>query len=297
MTPSSKTVLITGCSSGIGRASALLAAQRGHRVLATVRDLERARDLAGAHGSITVLPLDVTDGASLAGFVERVFALTGGAGPDTVINNAGFSAFGPVELVPLERARHCFETNVLGLLAVTQAFLPAMRRRGSGRIINISSLVGQITVPYEGIYAATKHAVEAISDALRFEVAPFGVDVVVVRPGPLNTAFEERCRSELARLPEGGGPYRRHLAGFLRHRKRAYERAPTGDAAAKVIVQALEAQRPPASILFPADAHLVRFFIGSMPERIVHLLLRNAFGIPAREARPQIPGEVILRDG
>ena len=284
-----KTVLVTGSSSGIGRATAAHLAARGHRVLATARDPESLKDLvAEARGAITPVPLDVTDAASIGACAERAFDLTDGAGPDVLVNNAGFSACGPIEIVPLENAKACFDTNVLGLLAVTQAFLPAMRRRRAGRIVNVSSLVGRIKVPYEGVYVATKHAVEGLSEALRFEVAPFGVDVVVVQPGPLQTGFEDRWKREFDKLPERGGEYREHMKGFLFHRARVMKKAPTGEAAARVIVGAIEAERPPNRILFPVDAHFARILFGAMPDRIMHAILRAAFGVP-RSARPAAP--------
>lgn len=287
----SKTVLVTGCSTGIGRATAVHAAERGHRVLATARDPDALGEMvAAARGAITPLPLDVTDKASIAACAERAFDLTEGTGPDILVNNAGFSACGPIELVPLENAKACFDTNVLGLLAVTQAFLPAMRRRRAGRIVNVSSLVGRIKVPYEGVYVATKHAVEGLSEALRFEVAPFGVDVVVVQPGPLQTGFEDRWKREFDKLPERCGEYREHMKGFLFHRARVMRKAPTGEAAARVIVRAIEAERPPHRVLFPADAHFARILFGAMPDRIMHAILRAAFGVP-RTARPPVPAE------
>jgi NAD(P)-dependent dehydrogenase (short-subunit alcohol dehydrogenase family) len=286
-----KTVLITGSSSGIGRATAVHAAERGHRVLATARDPAALTDIvAASRGAITPLALDVTDQGSVAACAERAFDLTEGTGPDVLVNNAGFSACGPIEIVPLENAKTCFDTNVLGLLAVTQAFLPAMRRRRAGRIVNVSSLVGRIKVPYEGVYGATKHAVEGLSEALRFEVAPFGIDVVVVQPGPLQTGFEERWKREFDKLPERGGEYREHMKGFLFHRARVMRKAPTGEAAAQVIVRAIEAERPPHRVLFPADAHFARLLFGAMPDRIMHAILRAAFGVP-RTARPSAPAE------
>ena len=200
------TVLITGCSSGIGHATALRLAGRGWAVYASARRPEQIADLGEA--GCRTLALDVTDEGSMAAAVAAVEAEHGAVG--ALVNNAGYSQSGALETLPLERVRAQFETNVFGLLRMCQLVLPAMRRAGRGRIVNVSSMGGKLTFPGGGAYHASKHAVEALSDALRFEVAGFGVGVIVVEPGLITTRFGETAAGSLADAgspPADGGPY------------------------------------------------------------------------------------------
>src|SRR4051795_11952923 len=181
----SEAVLITGCSSGIGKATAEHLAKRGHTVYATARKLDAIRDLE-AHGC-RLLALDVTDDASMAAAVKAVEDAEGAVG--VLVNNAGYSQSGAVESVPMDAIRKQFETNVFGLVRMCQLVLPGMRNQRWGRIVNISSMGGRLVFPGGGYYHATKFAVEALSDALRFEVKGFGIDVVIVEPGLIKTEF------------------------------------------------------------------------------------------------------------
>jgi len=197
----SKAVLITGCSTGIGRATAEHLARRGGwKVYATARRPESIADLE-AKGCRT-LALDVTDEASMAAAVQEVEAAEGAVG--VLVNNAGYSQSGAVESVKLEDVRAQFETNVFGLIRMCQLALPGMRRQGWGRIVNVSSMGGKMTFPGGGIYHGTKHAVEAISDALRFEVRGFGVDVVVIEPGLIKTQFGEAAVNSIRGTADNG---------------------------------------------------------------------------------------------
>src|SRR5919202_5451914 len=175
----SNAVLITGCSTGIGRATAERLAGNGHTVYATARKPESIADLE-AKGCRT-MALDVTDEESMSAAVRAVEEAEGAVG--ALVNNAGYSQSGAIEDVSMESVRKQFETNVFGLLRMCQLVLPGMRRAASGRIVNVSSMGGRLTFPGGGIYHATKHAVEALSDAMRFEVGGFGVDVVLIEPG------------------------------------------------------------------------------------------------------------------
>lgn len=195
-------VLITGCSSGIGRETARHLAERGHRVFATARRPEAIEDLRAA--GCETLACDVTDEASMAACVTAVEDEAGAVG--ALVNNAGYSQSGAVETVPMESVRRQFETNVFGLMRMCQLALPGMRREGHGRIVNISSMGGRLTFPGGGVYHATKHAVEALSDALRFEVAGFGIDVVVIEPGLIKTGFAEAAVGSIGDTPSAG-PY------------------------------------------------------------------------------------------
>ena len=239
----SKAVLITGCSSGIGRATAELMASAGHRVYATARRLASIADLA--ERGCRTLALDVTDEQSMRAAVAAVEQAEGAVG--VLVNNAGYSQSGAVETLDLDDVRRQFETNVFGLIRMCQLVLPGMRRQHSGRIINLSSMGGKLTFPGGGAYHATKHGVEAISDALRFEVKGFGVDVVVIEPGLIKTQFAETAR---ATVDDGdGGPYAKFNEAVAAATVDAYQgplsRLGGGpDAVARTIEKAVTAKRP-----------------------------------------------------
>jgi len=202
------TVLITGCSSGFGKLAALTFARQGHTVFATMRNPDKAgplNDAAAAEGlKITVVALDVEEPASIERAVAEVRADAGTI--DIVVNNAGVEVRGPIEQVSDTEARRQFDTNVFGLLSVARAVLPAMRERGSGVIVNVSSIAGLVSVPFAGLYAASKHAVEAITEALHYEVGPFGVRVAVIEPGAFTTEFGANAIDAVAF--DASSPYR-----------------------------------------------------------------------------------------
>jgi NAD(P)-dependent dehydrogenase (short-subunit alcohol dehydrogenase family) len=185
-------VLVTGCSSGFGKLTALLFARHGHTVFATMRDPAKAgpmAEVAAEEGiDVRVLALDVTDTASVEAAVAEAQAAVGGA-LDVVVNNAGVELRGPLEECGDDELLAQFDTNVFGVLRVVRAAVPAMRERGSGVIVNVSSIAGLVARPYGGAYSASKHALEAISEALHHELRPFGVRVAVVEPGQFETAL------------------------------------------------------------------------------------------------------------
>jgi NAD(P)-dependent dehydrogenase (short-subunit alcohol dehydrogenase family) len=256
--PGSPAVLLTGCSSGIGRATALRLAARGHTVYASARRPDAIADLEDR--GCQLLSLDVTDEESMRAAVEAVEAEQGAVG--ALINNAGYSQSGAVETVPLEEVRRQFETNVFGLVRMCQLVLPAMRARRFGRIINISSMGGTLTFPGGGIYHATKYAVEAISDALRFEVKGFGVQVVVVQPGTIRTGFAD-ATSTAMRENETEGPYTSFNAAVEQATHNAYEKGALAllggepEAVAKVIERAITAKAPKIRYRVTPSAHLL----------------------------------------
>jgi NAD(P)-dependent dehydrogenase (short-subunit alcohol dehydrogenase family) len=180
-----KVAIVTGASSGIGEATARRLHAMGYTVYAAARRVDRMAPLAGA--GIRTAKLDITDDASLVGFVERVIAESGRV--DVLVNNAGYGSYGAVEEVPLDEARRQFEVNVFGLARLSQLVLPHMRRQRAGRIINISSIGGKIYEPLGGWYHATKFAVEGLSDSMRLELAPLGIQVVVIEPGAIATEW------------------------------------------------------------------------------------------------------------
>src|SRR3954454_23010169 len=187
MARTSTVVLITGCSTGIGRATAERLAKKGWNVYATARRPESIEGLK--QKGCKTLALDVTDEASMRAAVDQVVAEEGAVG--ALVNNAGYSQSGALESVPMDQLRRQFETNVFGLLRLCQLVLPGMREQRDGRIVNVSSMGANFTFPGGGFYHATKYAVEAISDALRFEVKGFGIDVVIVQPGIIRTGFAD----------------------------------------------------------------------------------------------------------
>jgi short-subunit dehydrogenase len=239
----SRPVLITGCSTGIGRATAERLAGEGYNVHATARRLESIAELA--ERGMKTHALDVTDEGSMEAAVAEV-EKDGPVG--ALVNNAGYSQSGAIETIPMSSVRKQFETNVFGLIRMCQLVLPGMRAAGSGRIVNLSSMGGRLTFPGGGIYHATKHAVEALSDALRFEVRGFGIDVAVMEPGLIVTEFGETAAGSLAEVEEHG-PYAKFNAAVAKITAGAY-RGPMArfgggpEAVAKKISKALSANRP-----------------------------------------------------
>jgi NAD(P)-dependent dehydrogenase (short-subunit alcohol dehydrogenase family) len=178
-----KRVLITGAGSGFGKGAAVELAKRGHEVIATTETEDQASALGAEHPGLTTRKLDVTDPTDVASAAELDL--------DVLINNAGFGLMAPLSTVPLDRMRKGFEVNVFGMVAMCQSVIPSMRAKGSGRIINLSSIAGVFSGPMTAPYAMTKHSVEAFTRALREELAPHGVDVCKLNPGPYNTGFND----------------------------------------------------------------------------------------------------------
>ena len=256
----SKAVLITGCSTGIGRATAERLASAGHTVYATARRPESIEDLQ-AKGCRT-LALDVTDEGSMAAAVNAVEEAEGAVG--ALVNNAGYSQSGAVESVDLDEIRKQFETNVFGLIRMSQLVLPGMRGQGYGRIVNVGSMGGRLTFPGGGIYHATKYAVEAISDAMRFEVRGFGVDVALIEPGLIKTEFASAAVGALntGTSGEDDGPYASFNQAVAASTVGAYEgpAAKLGggpETVAKAIEKAITSRRPKARYPVTPSARIV----------------------------------------
>jgi NADP-dependent 3-hydroxy acid dehydrogenase YdfG len=275
----SKVVLITGCSSGIGHATAERLAGEGWKVYATARRPETIVDLK--QKGCETLALDVTDEESMSAAVSAVTEAEGAVG--VLINNAGYSQSGAVETVPLDQVRRQFETNVFGLIRMCQLVLPGMRGQHYGKIVNIGSLGGKLTFPGGGIYHATKYAVEAISDALRFEVRGFGVDVILVEPGLIVTGFADAATATVQ--DDAEGPY----AHFNRHVAKLTTEAYKGpmvklgggpDAVAKAIAGALKSGRPRPRYPVTPSAHLLINQRRLTPDRLWDLIMRTQFPTP-----------------
>jgi NAD(P)-dependent dehydrogenase (short-subunit alcohol dehydrogenase family) len=276
----SKAVLITGCSTGIGRATAEHLAAKGHTVYATARKLESIADLE--QKGCKTLPLDVTSEESMRAAVETVEQAEGAVG--ALVNNAGYSQSGAIETVPLDSVRAQFETNVFGLIRMCQLVLPNMRERGYGRIVNISSMGGRLTFPGGGIYHATKYAVEAISDVLRFEVQAFGVDVVLVEPGLIKTHFADTA-VETVGEPESDGVYAKFNTAVARQTADAYEgplsRLGGGpETVARVIEKAIVKRRPRTRYLVTPSARLALSQRRLVTDRMWDRMMRTTFPRP-----------------
>lgn len=270
-------VLVTGSSSGIGRATAVEAAERGHQVFASARRLEDVADLASL--GMETLALDVTDGASVT---EGVAAVLGRAGRiDALVNNAGYGQYGAIEDVSLPEWRRQFEVNVFGALAVLQAVLPAMREARRGTIVNVSSVAGKVTIPFAGPYCASKHALEAISDALRVEVAPWKIRVVVVEPGPIATRFGERTREATARILTTPGPYSSFYANAERASEKEFQRGKRGpEVVARVIVRAIESRHPRTRYRVATLARVLVPLKGITTDRFLDRRLKRMLKLP-----------------
>lgn len=277
----SKAVLITGCSTGIGRATAEQLAACGWNVYATARKPEAMADLA-TKGCKT-LALDVCDDASARAAVAAIERAEGAVG--VLINNAGYGQEGAVEEVPLESVRRQFETNVIGLTRLIQLVLPGMRRQRWGKIVNISSVGGKLTFPGGGFYHATKHAVEALSDALRFEVRGFGIDVVVIEPGTIKTAFGDTAIASVATLGGVGSAYAAFNRAVAEKIREAYEGPLAAlsagpEAVAATIQRAITAQRPRTRYPVTAAARVLLRLRKWLPDRIFDSVLRTQFPAP-----------------
>jgi NAD(P)-dependent dehydrogenase (short-subunit alcohol dehydrogenase family) len=281
MATTSKAVLITGCSTGIGRATALHLAAKGWPVWATARKLEAIEDLR-AQGCRT-LALDVCDEASMRAAVEAVEREHGAVG--VLVNNAGYGLEGCFEETPMELVRRQFETNVFGLTRMCQLVLPAMRRQRWGKIVNVSSVGGKLTLPGGAFYHATKHAVEALSDALRFEVGGFGVDVVVVEPGPIRTEFGRTAVANVGRVARDGSPYAAFNAAVAAKIQEAFEgwmaaAAGAPEDVARAIGRAIEARRPRTRYHVTAVARVMIFLRPWLPDRGFDAFLGTQFPRP-----------------
>ena len=281
----SRVVLITGCSTGIGAATARRLLRGGWHVYATGRSLASLRDLEQA--GCRILAIDMEDEASMQAAVETIAREAGGVG--ALVNNAGYSQSGPIELVGLPRVRRQFETNVFGLMRLTQLVLPGMRARRQGRIVNIGSMGGRLTFPGGGVYHATKYALEALSDALRFEVAGFGIQVILVQPGLIRTAFTQAASASLDGLGAGqAGPYGSFTAEVERITSESYVKGPmaalagSADDVAAVIETALTAKSPRARYRVSTSATVLMTLRAVLPDGLWDWFLSRTYPRPGR---------------
>lgn len=262
-----KVVLITGASSGIGKATSAILAGKGWKVYAAARRIESMQDLTGI-GAIP-LKLDLTDKLQCSAAVEEIMRSEGHI--DALVNNAGYGSYGALEEVPDKEARRQFDVNVFGLMGLTRLVLPHMRAQRNGRIVNVSSIGGRMATPMGGWYHATKFALEALSDSLRTEVKPFGIDVVVIQPGSISTAWNGIAKENLL-AASGNGPYgklARDMANVLEiaGRRGKWPMAPASpDVIARVIEHALQTNRPKSRYAAPFHAKLFLFSRWLLPD-------------------------------
>jgi len=279
-----KTVLITGATDGLGRAAALLLAQRGYRVFAAGRSAEKRAQLDALSReknlSLETVELDVCDDGSVQRAVANVLAKTGAI--DVLFNNAGVNFTAAVEDLRMEDWRRQFETNFFGVLRVTQAVVPHMRERGHGRILMMSSVSGFVTAPTQGAYSSSKFALEAMSNALRLELYPFGVHVVLIEPGYIVTGIQQAA-SELSKPymdKMNSGPYAPLYSQFLESvtESRAKSKT-TPEDCARVILQAIEAPNPRIRYGVTQLATVAKWCKRLLSDKAVDAIFRRRFGI------------------
>ena len=261
--------LVTGCSTGIGRATAARLVDAGYLVVATARRTESLEGLDAA----MALSLDVTEPDSIERAVTAVLERYGRI--DVLVNNAGHAMRGAVEELDVDAVAGMFDVNVLGIIRMVERVAPVMRAQGSGRIINIGSLAGKFPGPANGAYAGTKHAVEALSDALRWELAPFGIDVILVEPGAIRTCFEATvARESRERLEREGSPYASLYARVAAANERIRASEPGPEVVAAVVHQALVAKPPRAryTAAIPLAARIVMALPDAAKDRVVRRL-------------------------
>ena len=259
--------LVTGCSTGIGRATAVELTKRGFEVVATARRPETLKDLDVA----AMLALDVDSDDSVAAAIAA-------AGPiDVLVNNAGFGVIGPVETVPLSEVRRMFETNVFGVIRMIQGVLPQMRERGSGTIVNVTSLAGRVAPPFDGFYSATKFGVEGLSEALHYEVGHYGIRVVLIEPGVFETSFGDNA----THVGMENGAYDELAAQWEKSR----DKLPGNDVAAgpetvaAAIADAIEAKEHTLRHPVGEDAQLVTSVRAQLDDATFEATMRETLGL------------------
>ncbi|MFC0430958.1 oxidoreductase [Kutzneria buriramensis] len=273
-----KVALVTGASSGIGEATALKLRKAGYTVYGAARRVQRMQHLTKQ--GIQLLAMDVTDDTSMRDGVEKIIADTGRL--DVLVNNAGYGSYGAVEDVPLQEAREQFEVNVFGAARLTQLVLPHMRAQRSGTIVNITSMGGRIYTSLGAWYHATKFALEALSDCLRMEVKPFGIDVVVIEPGGVRSEWGG-IAAQKVRTVSGTGPYAPQgnaVADSLSSEANE-RRLSSPDLIAKTIVKSVRARRPKTRYAVGFGAKPMIFLHNTLPNRAFDAFMRRATGVPA----------------
>jgi len=272
-----RVVVVTGASAGIGRATAALFARHGATLVLNARRADRLEALAAETGG-TAVAGDITDAEVRSRVLEAC-----GDRVDFLINNAGYGEAGPVETVGEPEFRRQFEVNFFSAVALMQAVAPRMRARRSGRIVNLSSVAGRFGYPLFGWYCASKHALEGVSDAARFELAPFGIQVVLIEPGPVETEFFDVTMERAApRIEDPASPYRLFFAESERIRRDMMKKAASAEEVARVIFKACTVRRPKDRYPVTGMAKMSLFALRVFPRRMVDAMIRRMFRVPRK---------------
>lgn len=271
-TKGKKSALVTGASSGMGKSIARRLIHDGYQVYVAARTVDKMADLAALGAQ--PLRMDVSKEEDIVAGVETILAQTGGV--DVLVNNAGFGLYGPVEEIPLAEARYQFEVNVFGAARLTQLLLPAMRERKSGSIVNITSMGGKIYTVLGAWYHATKHALEGWSDSLRLEVEPFGVRVVIIEPGLIETGFGAAGQNGLAERSKNG-PYEKIANGVVKSMQTSYgqNRGTSPDVIADTVSKAVASSRPRTRYAVGAYAKPMIWMRKWLGDRIFDRVIRS----------------------
>jgi NAD(P)-dependent dehydrogenase (short-subunit alcohol dehydrogenase family) len=269
---SDQVVLVTGCSSGIGRALARAFDQQGHRVFATARRLETLMGLEGTH--IERLGLDVTDLGSVKAAIDAVIARAGRI--DMIVNNAGYILAGPLAEVPIDEFKRLFDTNVAGALAVVQAAFPHMAQAHSGRVVNIGSIVGVLPTPYAGAYCASKSALHAVTEVLRVELAPFGIDVVLVQPASVRSNIAAPALQGLNRYAVDTSYYNRVHRHIEARARLSQDKPMDTDQFAHDVVGAITRKHPPRVMRIGRGARAYAA-LAQLPRALLDRILTRRF--------------------
>ena len=274
-----QTALVTGASSGIGEATALELAAAGYIVYAAARRVDRMEHLKAS--GIRPIGMDVTDDASLSAGVDQIIAETGRL--DVLVNNAGYGSYGALEDVPMEEARYQFDVNVFGAARLTQLVLPHMRAQRSGKIVNITSMGGKIHTPLGAWYHATKFALEALSDCLRMELKPFGIDVIIIEPGGIKTEWSGIAAAKV-RAVSSDGPYApqgnavANSLSSVSNQKRSSRPELIG----RTIRKAVQAHKPKTRYAVGFGAKPMIFMRDVLPDRTFDAVMRRVVGVPSK---------------
>lgn len=268
-------VLITGCSSGLGRALTLEFAKNGHNVFATARNIEAIRDLAGQR--VIPLPLDVTNTTLISSTIKMIWEHSEHI--DLLINNAGFGLMGPLAEIPLAEVRRQFETNVVGPLALVQAVVPYMIKQGGGRIVNVGSISGLLTTPFAGPYCASKAAFHSLSDAMRLELAPFGIKVITLQPGKIASKFSDTAARILKESFCQNSIYS-PIFRFIEMRAKASQGKTTETTKiARRIVRTVTRKNPPRLLRFGNNSWKIPFYNWALPPALMDRIMYRLFGL------------------
>ncbi|MCL5069484.1 MAG: SDR family oxidoreductase [Actinobacteria bacterium] len=268
-------VIVTGASSGIGRATTVFLAEKGWHVFATSRKIGRLKDLGSAKiDNIVPLQLDVTKEESRISAVNEVLAQTKRI--DALVNNAGYSEIGPLEKASIEETYCQFETCTFGPLRMAQLVLPTMRKQGRGRIINVSTIGGKVSIPFLGLYNASKFALESMSDVLRMESEPFGIKVIVVEPGAVESNFNNIAALRAQRFNnDSESPYFPYYKGFNEFVNKSTAKGSPPEIVAKVIYSALTLKRPRSRYAATPDARIMLKIMPMLPDRVKDAIWRR----------------------